>query len=161
MLQAADTALLRLLRTRGHTPAAEGAIRGLSALGEHGSGWIALALAGAGLDERRRPAWLRAAATVAGAYAANQGLKVVVRRRRPRLPGLPPLIHTVSSLSYPSAHAATAFAGARAMHGLLPAAVLYPLAGAMALSRPYLGVHYPLDSLAGAALGASVAELAR
>jgi membrane-associated phospholipid phosphatase len=29
----------------------------------------------------------------------------------------------------------------------------------MALSRPYLGVHYPSDALAGAALGDAVARL--
>jgi undecaprenyl-diphosphatase len=42
----------------------------------------------------------------------------------------------------------------------LPAAALYALATGLALSRPYLGLHYPSDILAGAALGAAVAELA-
>jgi membrane-associated phospholipid phosphatase len=31
----------------------------------------------------------------------------------------------------------------------------------LALSRLYLGVHYPSDTIAGAVLGAAVAELAR
>jgi membrane-associated phospholipid phosphatase len=30
----------------------------------------------------------------------------------------------------------------------------------MALSRPYMGVHYPSDVVAGAVLGTAVAELA-
>ena len=36
---------------------------------------------------------------------------------------------------------------------------LYALATAMALSRPYLGVHYPSDIAAGALLGDAVARL--
>ena len=66
----------------------------------------------------------------------------------------------MSNRSYPSAHATTSAAGASALCPLLPALPLYVLAAAMAVSRPYLGVHYPSDSLAGAALGAAVAELA-
>jgi membrane-associated phospholipid phosphatase len=101
----------------------------------------------------------RAARTVAGVYAINQALKFAVRRRRPRLEGLPPLAGTLSGLSYPSAHSATSFAAARMLSPALPAAPLYALAVALALSRPYLGLHYPSDILAGAALGAALAEL--
>jgi undecaprenyl-diphosphatase len=93
---------------------------------------------------------------VAGAYAANYAVKLIVRRRRPELPGLEPLTPTVSSLSFPSAHATTSFAAARAYSRVAPAAPLYAAAVAFALSRPYLGVHYPSDVLAGAALGTVV-----
>ena len=82
-------------------------------------------------------------------YVLNQAIKFVVRRRRPELPGLPPLTPTVTKLSFPSAHATTSFAAARVYSGLLPAAPLYAAAGAFAVSRPYLGVHYPSDVLAG------------
>jgi membrane-associated phospholipid phosphatase len=82
-----------------------------------------------------------------------------VRRRRPQLEGLPPLTPTVSGLSFPSAHATTSFAAARAFGGLVPASALYGAAGVFALSRPYLGVHYPSDVLAGALLGSVIAEL--
>jgi membrane-associated phospholipid phosphatase len=94
---------------------------------------------------------------VAGAYGLNFAVKVVVRRPRPELPGLPPLTPTVSRLSFPSAHATTSFAAARAYAGLAPPAALYAAAAAFAVSRPYLGVHYPSDVLAGAALGTLVA----
>jgi undecaprenyl-diphosphatase len=62
-------------------------------------------------------------------------------------------------LSYPSAHASTSFAGARALAAAWPAAPLYALATAMAVSRPYIGVHYPSDVVAGAALGSAIAAL--
>jgi membrane-associated phospholipid phosphatase len=159
VLRAVDHALLRLLRTRGHTPAAEAVVRAFSATGEHGLAWYALAGAGAALDAGRRPLYLRALGTVAAAYLANQAVKLVVRRRRPRLQGLPPLTGTVSELSYPSAHASTSFAAARTLSGVLPAQPLYAAAALMALSRPYLGVHYPSDAIAGAALGEAVARL--
>jgi membrane-associated phospholipid phosphatase len=154
-----DTALLRALRTRGHEPSFERAVLAFSRLGEHGSVWYAIALTGAALDRGRRPLFLRAAGTVLAAYAANQSIKLIVRRRRPELDGLPALTGTHSRLSYPSAHASTSLAGARALSGTLPATPLYALAVGMAVSRPYLGVHYPSDSLAGAVLGAAVAEL--
>ena len=160
MLAALDTALLRLLRTRGHSSRAERAVGAFSKLGEHGAVWFGLAAAGAALDRRRRPQFVRAGRTIAAAYVANQVVKRVVRRRRPELDGLPQLVGTPTQLSYPSAHACTCFAGAAALGRLARPGPLYALAVPLALSRLYLGVHYPSDTLAGALLGHAVAELA-
>ena len=121
-----------------------------SLLGEHGAVWFAIAAA-----TRRRDA----ARTVAIAYGVNQLVKVIVRRRRPALEGR--LAPTFSDLSYPSAHAATSVAGARRLSETLPSAPLWLLAAGLAGSRLYLRVHHPTDTLAGAALGAAVAELSR
>jgi membrane-associated phospholipid phosphatase len=138
-------------------------VKAYSKLGEHGALWLALAAAGAALDADRRPAWLRAGATVAGSFVANQAVKIAVRRPRPALPDLPPLISTMSNRSYPSAHATTCGAATVAFGPLLPRSAVRGLRSAalvMAATRPYLGVHYPSDSLAGYALGVAVAELA-
>jgi len=155
-IAALDLAGLRLARTRGHAPAAERAVRAWSRLGQHGLCWLALGAAGTLLDPRRRARWAGATRAVAGAYAVNQALKLAVRRQRPRLPELPPLIATPTQLSFPSAHAATSVAAARAFGGLVPAAPLRLAAAAMAASRLYLGVHYPSDIVAGVALGAVI-----
>jgi undecaprenyl-diphosphatase len=153
-----------LARTRGHTPAAERAVGSFSRLGEHGACWVALGLGGAALDragdDGRSRAWLRGVGSVAVGYAVNYAVKLAVRRPRPELPGLPPLTSVVSRLSFPSAHSTTSFAAARAYRRLVPAAPLYATAVAFALSRPYLGVHYPSDVLAGAALGTAIGALA-
>ena len=154
-----DRQLLMLARTRGHGPGRERVIAGYSRLGEHAACWLALGGVGAALDRDRRPQWLRGTAVVAAAYAANYAVKLAVRRRRPELDGLPPLSPVVSRLSFPSAHATTSFAAARAYSGLAPAAALYSAAGAFAVSRPYLGVHYPSDVVAGAVLGTLVAGI--
>jgi membrane-associated phospholipid phosphatase len=153
-----DERLLRVARTRGHTPASERAVARFSRLGEHGGVWLAMGVAGAALDGDRRDRWRRTTRTVAGTYALNTAIKLIVRRRRPELAGLPPLTGTTSRLSFPSAHASTSFAAAGLYRRLgLPAVPLYGLAWALSLSRLYLGVHYPSDVLAGAVLGGAVA----
>jgi membrane-associated phospholipid phosphatase len=153
-----DARMLEVIRTRWHTPALERAAAGYSKLGEHGALWLAIGGAGGALDRERRASWRSAAATVAGTYVLNTAIKLVVRRRRPQLPGLPALTSTPTALSFPSAHTATGFAGAFAYSRLgIPRTVVYALAVSLALSRLYLGVHYPSDILAGALLGTAVA----
>lgn len=99
---------------------------------------------------------------MAGTYALNIAVKQIVRRPRPQLAGLPALTSTPTKLSFPSAHASTSVAGAISYARLgVPAVPLILLAKGLALSRLYLGVHYPSDIVAGALLGALVAEAAR
>jgi len=156
-----DERVLRVARTRGHTPRAERGVAGFSRLGEHGAVWTVLGAAGWAFDPARRPRWRRASMIVSVTYVLNMALKWTVRRPRPELPGLPPLTGTPTQLSFPSAHASTSFAGALCYSRLgLPAGPLYALAAGLALSRLYLGVHYPSDVLAGAALGTLVAVAA-
>lgn len=158
-----DLAVLRALRTRGHAPAVERAVLLFTRAGEHGLLWQGLCLAGALLDRRRRPAYLRAMRTVLLAYLANIGLKYVVRRPRPALENLPALSSTVTSLSFPSAHSTTSFAAAHYLsgEGVVSKGPVYALAAAMALSRVYAGVHYPSDIVAGAALGTAASLVLR
>jgi undecaprenyl-diphosphatase len=160
VLGALDLAVLRAFRTWGHTRDRERAVAAFSKLGEQAMVWYALCGIGWLADPEHRPDYGRTAKTVFGVYAFNQLIKFAVRRPRPRLEGLPPLSGTLSGLSYPSAHSATSFAAARTLSRVLPAAPLYSLAAALALSRLYLGLHYPSDIVAGAALGAAGAELA-
>jgi membrane-associated phospholipid phosphatase len=160
VLARVDLAVLRWLRTAGHSPEAEHAVAAFSKLGEHGAIWLAIGAAGALVDSRRRELWLRGLALVFGAHVLNTLVKLVVRRKRPVLRGLPPLASTPTKLSFPSAHATTSFAGAGVYSRLgLPAAPLYGTAAALAASRLYLGLHYPSDTLTGVVLGSTIARL--
>ncbi|HEX2126822.1 MAG TPA: phosphatase PAP2 family protein [Thermoleophilaceae bacterium] len=131
----------------------------LANTGESGLIWYALAGCGAALHPERRRVYLRAMRAVLASMVVNTAVKQAVRRGRPALDELPVLGPVFWGRSYPSAHATASFAGARVLSHALPTGPVYTLALAMALSRPYLGAHYPSDVIAGAILGDAVAVL--
>lgn len=140
-------------------PGAREAAVTLSHTGEHALGWIAIAATGIAVDPARRGRWAMVGVGTFGAHAASVVIKRVVRRRRPTHPSVTVGVGTPSALSFPSSHATstTAFALlAGSVTGVPVAAALVPL---MLASRLTLGVHYPSDVLAGAALGAGSAAV--
>ena len=152
-----DVAVYRAIRKQARPTGFHDAVLAYSRSGEHAGLWVVLGLAGSVLDTaERRPRWRRALGSVVVAYCLNTVLKSVFRRRRPSQEDLPHLTGTPTGLSFPSAHASSSFAAARAYSGLLPVSPLYSAATTMALSRVYLGVHYPTDIAVGATIGTLV-----
>src|ERR1700755_3340004 len=116
-----DLKLLRLMRTRGHSPGMESAAKALGKAGNNAAVWVVLGVALALLDPDRRESWLICAVLGPVAIVLNCGVKLAVKRPRPVLEGLPPLGGAPSSLSFPSAHALSSFAVATAMFRVDPA----------------------------------------
>ena len=133
----------------------------LSVIGYAGLVWIALAVLVSVLA--RLPLLTTTALTALCVWTADlltMGLKPLIDRPRPfeTHTDVDPLLGGTLGSSMPSGHAATSFAGAVILAGLYRSGLPYflVLAVAISYSRVYLGVHYPFDVIAGAALGAAV-----
>jgi undecaprenyl-diphosphatase len=131
-------------------------------LGTLGAVWVALAV---GIALVQRKPWVvpLTVCAVAAADLLTLGLKYSFGRERPFIadPEQAPLVSTPLGLSFPSGHSATSFAGATVIAAYAPALALpaYALAALVAVSRVYVGVHYPLDIVGGALLGTAVGLL--
>jgi undecaprenyl-diphosphatase len=100
---------------------------------------------------------------IAAAVLAADGIagivKLAVGESRPNEPD--PLIVIPHSHSFPSGHTATSFAGATALSLVYPRGTpaFLLLAAAIAYSRLYVGVHFPLDVAGGVVIGVVTALL--
>lgn len=123
---------------------------------------LLLALIAAREKRNMVPPLIVSLAALAVSDLASGVLKGLIQRPRPcdTLEGVRLLVICPESFSLPSGHASGSFAmtvpfyflsKGKLKHALMVASVL------IALSRPYVGVHYPSDVLFGAALGSAVA----
>jgi len=140
-------------------------MRFITMLGDHGYFWIALAVLLLFFKKTRRAAVCSAVAMIFTLLAVNIALKPLVARIRPYevIEGLTILVARESEFSFPSGHAANSLTCAWPLFRMLPKKFGVPvlvLAVLIALSRLYVGVHYPSDVIAGAAIGIALAELA-
>ncbi len=133
---------------------------GLSWAGAEGAIWLLIAAVVAFL-QRRPFVLLYVGAAVAVADLGSHLLRAAIGRDRPAdvYPNPKPLIGVPHDPALPSGHASVAFASATILSFMLPrfAVPFFVLAALIAWSRVYVGAHYPLDVLAGAAFGVLVA----
>ena len=135
--------------------------KGITHLGDAGISWIILAILLL-IPKRTRKAGIAAALALAvSALITNVALKNVIARTRPYevIQGLHLMIEKQRDYSFPSGHTSASFAAAYAIYCTKPvipkkwgiAALV--LATLIALSRLYVGVHYPTDVLGGLVVG--------
>lgn len=149
------------------TPSLDVAMRGLSRAADQSKLWFAIAAAMAlfGGPSGRLAARKGLISLGIASGFANLVAKPLTSRRRPARQEAEELasrhVQMPRSSSFPSGHAASAFAfatGAASAQPLL-SAPLRALATLVGYSRVHTGVHYPADVLAGAFIGVSTAEL--
>lgn len=125
---------------------------------------VVLALFGGSRGRKAAASGLRAVATTSA--VVNLVVKPLAHRRRPdRAEEQVPVERQVRmprSASFPSGHTAAAVAFASGAGRELPvvSVPLHLLAALVGYSRVHTGVHYPGDVVAGAVLGAVIADLA-
>jgi membrane-associated phospholipid phosphatase len=165
-LGAVDRAVYEAV-ARTPTGALDVPVRRLSDAANHARLWLGIAAAIALLGgERGRRAALEGVVSIGVTSAAvNLGVKSLAERPRPDRGGADRFqarhVRMPASTSFPSGHAASAFAFAYAVGRHLPglAVPLRLLAGGVAYSRVHTGVHYPGDVAAGSVLGSGTAAL--
>ena len=142
-------------------------VRRLSGAADTSRLWLGIAavVAVAGGRRGRRAALEGVVAIGVTSATVNLGVKPVARRRRPERarPALFEDRHVPMprSASFPSGHAASAFAFAYAVGRHMPvlAVPIRLLAAAVAYSRVHTGVHYPGDVVIGSVAGAGTAAM--
>jgi undecaprenyl-diphosphatase len=165
-LVALDTAVYRAI-ARTRTPSLDAAFQHVSRAADHSKLWLAsaAALALSGGDAGRRAAVNGVASIAVTSAVVNAVLKPLARRRRPERAavGVPlgRYVRMPRSHSFPSGHAASAFAFANGAAMAAPGLgiVLNALAAVVAYSRIHTGVHYPGDVLVGSITGAAIAPM--
>jgi undecaprenyl-diphosphatase len=132
-------------------------VEGLTYAGSFGLLWLGIAVVLSRFSWRRPWLVLRVAISILVAEMVSGLLKAAIERDRPPLanPDPEPLVRLPATHSFPSGHATVSFACATVLGLAIPRLrwPLLALAALVALSRVYVGVHYPLDVLAGGVLG--------
>lgn len=115
-------------------------------------------------DRHADQAFVFAALIGAESLVVNQGIKRLFRRRRPTDAGDPRFpVRAPSTSSFPSGHASAAFFAASiltAWSGWATAPLWFAIAVVVATSRAYVRIHHASDVVAGAIVGAGLAQAA-
>lgn len=138
--------------------------RFITSLGYWGILWIGLVLVLFLFKRTRKAALVAGVSLLLCSLAVNGVIKPAVARIRPydAYPALIPLIDKVPDYSFPSGHTANGFAVALVLFYMLPKKYsVWPvvLNALIALTRLYLGVHYPTDIIAGFLIALVISRL--
>lgn len=155
-----DSAILLFIQTNIRTNWLTPIVEFITHLGDAGIFWIALGIVLLIYKKTRRTGLIMLLCLL-GAFVVNDLiLKPLIARPRPfdTVPGLVSLVYE-DSFSFPSGHTSSSFACALPLALLLgrkKGILAYVLATLIALSRLYVGIHYPTDVIGGVVIGTLV-----
>ena len=165
MLLSLDCDILMYIQEHIRCGFLDATLANLTHLGDKGLFWIILTAVLLCFKKTRKAGIYSACALVLSLLINNGIIKPLVARTRPYdLQSLKDrgfviwkVARETDAGSFPSGHAAASFSSAVAMFKNLPrrwmAVTLIVIAALIAVSRLYVGVHYPTDVLAGALSG--------
>ena len=165
-LAALDANILLFIQDNIRNPVLTAIMRPITHLGDKGIFWIILTLILLAFRKTRKAGICSMFALLFMVVLNNGIIKHLVDRIRPYevIQSLEILVTKPDDASFPSGHTASSFASCTALLLSLPmvtdrrrarifTAAAYVLAILIALSRLYVGVHYPSDVLGGLVIG--------
>jgi len=157
-----DASVLLWIQENMRTDLMTTIMKAITRLGNGACLWIVLAIMFLVIGKTRKVGVTSVLALVITFLVVNLGIKNMVARTRPYevVEGLINLVDKQKDFSFPSGHAAHAFAVGVVILILMPRKVgvpIFVIAILMAYSRLYIGVHYPTDVIAGILLGTAIA----
>ena len=164
MLMEIESAILLWIQNNLRCDFLTPVMRVITTLGNGGAFWIVLTLLLLIFKRTRRMGVYCAASMLLTLLVVNLCIKPLAARTRPYelIQGLEILVSRPRDYSFPSGHSANSLSCAWTLFRLAPKKYGVPalvLAVLIALSRLYVGVHFPTDVLAGAAIGVLLSEL--
>lgn len=159
-----DRAVFLFFNNLLHTPVNHAIALFLSGIGVWGIVWILIGIWLFWRVEKKNHLFFLPLGTgfLGSWFFAEILLKNLIKRARPFV-DLPVTVvgGEASGYSFPSSHATTAFAMAVILSNFQPRlrTLFFFLALCVSLSRVYMGVHYPLDIIAGAMLGVGIGNV--
>lgn len=160
-LIALDGNILLFIQNNLRSPVLTPVMKAVTHLGDKGIFWVILTLILMIPKKTRRAALCSVFAVALSYLICNLTLKHLVNRIRPYevIDGLKLLVGKADDASFPSGHSSASFASSVALARSLPdtwkkaGIVLIILAAIIALSRLYVGIHYPTDVICGTIIG--------
>ncbi len=149
-----DLSIMLFVQEHFRSDVGNAILKVITHLGDDGYLWIAIGVLLLFWKKTRPIGFAVLVSLLINAIFTNITLKDLIARPRPFLvnPDLVPIIEKPSSFSFPSGHTSGSLTAALVLLKLTPKKYGVPavvLASLIALSRVYVGVHYPTDILGG------------
>ena len=156
-----DGQILLFIQEYLRNPGCDMFFKSITHLGDAGIFWIVMTVVFLCFKKTRKAGIFSACALVGSLIINNMILKNLIGRIRPYevVEGLKCIVAPAKDPSFPSGHTGASFASSVSMYRQVPkklAIAFIVLAALIAVSRLYIGIHYPTDVLGGLVTGTGI-----